>query len=158
MANLPPPPPPLPYSDEYCGAISVARPHFGALIQESLFLTTGGVIVAKTAGGAWNLLGAIGTAVQFDVAEGRRVKLSNFSAEQILKDNENNFAIPEYEILKVVLKQRTLGAVNVSFTTNQKEFSWTIMGSYFGQEVKKDFEIYARMLQSAFPNKLQIIR
>jgi hypothetical protein len=152
------PPPPPPYSDEYYGAIGVVRSHFGALIQESLFFTSGGVIVARTAGRYWHLLGALGTATQFEVAEGRRLKLAGSSVEQILKDNENNFAVAKYEILRVVLKQRTLGAVNITISTSQKELTWTVVGSYFGQDIKKDFDIYAKILKSAFPDRLQIIR
>jgi hypothetical protein len=134
-----PPPPPQPYSDDFIGTINVARTSYGALTQEILFFTSGGVIVAKTGSGLWNLMGPIGTSVQFDAAEWKRQKLSGFSAAAILAENEKNFAIADNEIVRVVLKQRRLGGVQLVIATSQRELTWAVMGSFFGESVRDNF-------------------
>jgi len=152
-----PPSTPPPYSDTLLGTINVGQSSLRGMTQETLFFTSGGIIVAMTGAAILSQFGPVGTAVQFQKAANEREKLSGFSAENILKANEKNFAIANYEIKRVVLKKRTLGGINISIATDQKEYTWFVVGAMPGQNERK-FEDFVGFLQVAVPDKLQVIK
>lgn len=115
--------------DEVLGIVGVRRTGgwTGSQIFEALCLTNGRIIVARTAKGGAFGWGVGDAAAAWYKAGSMEQKLDNLSAQQLLKDNENNYDIPYSKIKKVELKKFGLGAF-INIITDEKKYQWAARG------------------------------
>ena len=77
-------------------------------------------------------------------------EFAEISAEEILKADKNNFAIPYSEILKVEMKKGGfLSPPNITIFTADKKYSFKILD-------KKAFDSCVELVRTALPEKVYV--
>ncbi len=139
-------------SESILGVISVFTLDFRNLI-EHLYFTTDRVIVVK-------ITKVSGTALNpVDISylgrmEKREMELADFSAEDLLKSDKENFTIPMSEITEVKLRKYPfLRARYLTIVTNKKKYRWQVTGVPPEKKVAK-FEQFEAILLPIFEDKL----
>jgi hypothetical protein len=92
--------------------------------HEDLFLTKDKVIIARLGGGRQYIIGGIVMGILIDEKD---KEVRKISAEDILKADKNNYAIPYSEITKVELKKNH-GIVSFQIQTKEKKRNWYALG------------------------------
>jgi hypothetical protein len=155
--EVPPPPP-----EDILGYFNVFRDAIWSRegsAMETLFFTRNRIIVAQTASGKYSnlgFMGLVGWAVQDHNATKTQKRILAYSAEDILRDNEKNFAIANSEIVRAVLKEKSLGRIHIEIETNHKKYRWYVYMNFPGKE-DRHLEDFSGLLQIAAGNKLVII-
>ena len=120
-----------------------------------LYFTTERVIVVKitkVGGKPYNLINLS----YLQKMKDKEKELAGLSAEELLKIDQENFAIPMSEIVKVTLrKYRFLRARYITVETNYKKYRWQATGIPPEIKVAK-FEQFEAILQPIFADKLII--
>ncbi|MEM0007564.1 MAG: hypothetical protein QXR89_04775 [Candidatus Bathyarchaeia archaeon] len=117
---------------------------------EDLYFTTNRVIVAKIGSGSY-LISPVGVLVRWPKTA--KQEFVGFSAEELLKANQNNFAIYYSEVRSVELKKHGLGA-KIRLITDEKKYEWYVRGIPGKKDAK--IEDYESILKTVFPNKLSV--
>lgn len=113
---------PQPVSEERLGIIKVMRFGFPA-VYENLFVTSDRMVVARTSDG-WNDYLAWQGAT---APEQRSDNLRNFSTEDVLKSNKQNYQIVNSEIVGIEVKKK-FNVISIKLAAKSKEHKWTAMG------------------------------
>ena len=141
-------------SERILGVIRVFTLDFRNLIKH-LYFTTDRVIVVKiTKVGVkpYNLLDLS----YLQKMKDKERELAGLSAEELLKNDQENFVIPMSEIVKVTLrKYRFLRARYITVETNYKKYRWQATGVPPEIKVAK-FEQIEAILLPIFADKLII--
>jgi hypothetical protein len=96
-------------------------------IFEALYFTSDKVIVARTATGFQMSWGAIDSIKGWNKAKEQEETMDDFSVEEILSSDQNNFAISYDKIEKVELKKFGKGAF-INVIANGKKHHWNVRG------------------------------
>lgn len=122
-------------------------------IYEALYFASDKVIVVRTATGFQMGWGGIDSARGWYKAKEQEESMEDFSVEELLNTDINNFAISYDKILKVELKKFGKGAL-IKITANEKKYNWTVRGIPSTKSPKiGDLE---RILRPIFQEKLKI--
>jgi hypothetical protein len=137
-------------SDRVLGIISGLRLSWLGFrtILEELCFTPDKVIVARTG----IIYGRGGARAAYQATK-KAEELTKSSAEEILRNNINNFVIPNSEIKEVELKKFVRGA-RIEIITHEKKYGWFARG--IPGEKGAGIEDYERVLRSVFSEKLSV--
>jgi len=144
-------------SEKVLGTIGVFRPAFMKQIAEILFFAPDRTIVArKGSGGIGMMFGAVGAAAEAVITARKEKKkekeLREFSLEDILNADKNNYAIPNSDITEVELKKYVRGAkLNIKTSKKYGKAKWYVEGAW-----KDVGEKYENMLRPIFGDKLSV--
>jgi hypothetical protein len=140
-------------SERVLGAIRVFSLDFRNLILD-LYFTTDRVIVVKIVDLAPYRRNRDLSYLQ--VMEEKKRKLADFSAEELLMSDEENFAIPMLDIVKVTLRRvRFWRARYITIETKNKKYRWQATG--VPPEAKiASFERFVEIVQPIFMEKLVV--
>ena len=120
-------------------------------IYEALYFASDKVIVVRTATGAQWDYGGSGMVRGWYKAKEQEEIMEDFSVEELLSSDQNNFAISYDKIEKVELKKFGKGAL-INVTTNGKKYRWTLRGI---PGIKSpQIEDLEKILQPIFQEKL----
>jgi len=121
----------------------------------NIFLTPNRIVVAKIRGPSDDLSYLFGGVVAGIVAdkllkpeEKRREKLKHLSAEEILKADKSNFAIPYSEIVRVEMKHFGTRRI-MKILTNTKEHKFNLFP-------RDRFDEHVNLVHSIIPDKLSV--
>jgi hypothetical protein len=96
-------------------------------IYETLYFASDKVIVARTATG-FQMSWGVGDSIKgWHKAEKQEESMDNFSVEDLLSADQNNFAISYGNIGKVELKKFGKGAF-IDIVANGKKYHWSVRG------------------------------
>ena len=141
-------------SERILAVIRVFTLDFRNLIKH-LYFTTDRVIVVKitkVGGKPYNLLNLS----YLQKMKDKERELTSLSAEELLKNDPENLAIPMSEIVKVTLrKYMFLLARYITVETNYKKYRWQATGVPPEIKVAK-FEQFEAILQPIFLDKLVV--
>lgn len=120
-------------------------------IYEALYFTSDKVVVARTATGFQMGWGAIDSIKGWNKAKEQEESMDDFSVEELLSSDQNNFAIAYDKIEKVELKKFGKGAF-INVIANGKKYHWTVRGiPGIKNPTIGDLE---KILRPIFPEKL----
>ena len=120
-------------------------------IYEALYFTSDKVIVARTATG-FQMSWGVGDSIKgWHKSKEQEEKMDDFSVEELLSSDQNNFAILYDKIVKVELKKFGKGAF-ISVIANGEKYHWTVRGIPGIKNPK--IEDLEKILQPIFQEKL----
>ena len=120
-------------------------------IYEALYFTSDKVIVARTATGFQMSWGAIDSIKGWKKAKEQEESMEDFSVEELLSSDQNNFAISYDKIEKVELKKFGKGAF-ININANGEKYHWTVRGIPGIKDPK--IEDLEKILRPIFQEKL----
>ena len=139
-------------SERILGVIRVFTLDFRNLI-EHLYFSTDRVIVVKIT----KVSGTVFNPVDLSYLgrmENRERELAGFSAEELLRSDKENFAIPMSEIIEVKLRKYWfLRARYITIVTHDKKYRWQATGVPPDKKVAK-LEQFEAILLPIFEDKL----
>ncbi len=147
-------------SEKVLYTINLNRPAFARMVRETLFVTPDRLIVAKTSGKGFGVMFGAGGALYDQLVTEKKAKekgekLAEISPEDILKSDENNYAIPNADIQKIEVKSRA----RFHITTTKKKHKWYLLAKkmeWTKTSIHEDIENLENILRPIFGDKLSV--